>query len=647
MKKYLFILILFQFEVTNGQVFNNLDSVTISSSRVSNNIIEAPKSVTVISSDEILSSASNSLDELLRNIVGLNINSRGMFGVQADIGIRGSTFSQVLLVIDDIRQNDPLTAHFNSNIPIALSEIERIEVIRGPSTLSYGSDAVGGVIHIKTKSYCNTTFNKDTNIKADLARGEHNTSISDISLESSKQNWSVSASIRNISSDGEQHLNPNFLLGTSDDSLYNNYFDLRTMGLAASVKLYDNVRWINRIGYDERDFAAKYFYTQSSFDESVEKVNNTFWQSNILIDKDNSLSNASFSIRRAEDEFIFNPIFAPNMHTTDFLTAQFNHTILFERNQISLGAQYLRKNIESTDRGDHNNNNFGLYAMGKKYISDRIFTQGGLRYEYDEGFGSELIPQLSITYLSNNIQISALYGKSIRAADFTERYISYEIAQLSPGRNVGNPNLEAERAHSFELNMKYQVIPTLRINSSVFLRKSSNLIDYILTNSNDIEGLDNLQPDSEYYFTQNISKSTTKGLELIFSYNPVWNRCNFQTDISYTYLSSKAEEGEISKYLANHPNHQLNLNLNFSWNKWSLSYNGQYINRNEEIIEGINAEVKSDYLLNHIKLSKSFHDGNLRPYFKVNNLTNTEYQEILGARMPKRWIMVGLSLNFD
>ena len=98
--------------------------------------------------------------------------------------------------------------------------------------------------------------------------------ITDLALSTSHKNLMISANVRNVSSNGEEYVNPNFIEGISSDSLYNNYFDLKSIGLAANYKWNDNLRWVNRIGYDERDFSAKYFYTQSSYDESIEKINN-------------------------------------------------------------------------------------------------------------------------------------------------------------------------------------------------------------------------------------------------------------------------------------------------------------------------------------------------------------------------------------
>ena len=105
-------------------------------------------------SSDLKSLPVSSVDELLRYVSGVNLNVRSQFGVQADIGMRGSTFSQVLVLLDNVRINGPLTGHFNNNIPLGMAEIARIEIIRGPASASYGADAVGVARKSIFKSVC-------------------------------------------------------------------------------------------------------------------------------------------------------------------------------------------------------------------------------------------------------------------------------------------------------------------------------------------------------------------------------------------------------------------------------------------------------------------------------------------------------------
>ena len=95
----------------------------------------------------------NSIDELLKLVPSIEIQSRGGFGNQSDLPLEGTTFNQTLVVLDGVRVNDPLTGHFSMYIPINPYEIYQVEIIRGAGSSIYGPDAVGGVINIVTKSF--------------------------------------------------------------------------------------------------------------------------------------------------------------------------------------------------------------------------------------------------------------------------------------------------------------------------------------------------------------------------------------------------------------------------------------------------------------------------------------------------------------
>jgi vitamin B12 transporter len=126
----------------------SLDPVTVTSTLLEKRASETGRNIAVIKGDYFQSLPVHSIDDLLRYVPGLEIQARGPMGAQSDIVLRGGTFQQVLVILDGVRINDPNTGHFNSYIPIAPSEIERIEVLKGASSAMYGSEAVGGVVAV-------------------------------------------------------------------------------------------------------------------------------------------------------------------------------------------------------------------------------------------------------------------------------------------------------------------------------------------------------------------------------------------------------------------------------------------------------------------------------------------------------------------
>src|SRR5918999_2837324 len=102
------------------------------------------RAVTVLTREQIALLPAQSVVELLRYVVGVDVRTRAPFGVQSDLSIRGASFGQTLVLVDGVRLNDAQSGHHNGDIPVPLDQIERIEVLRGPGSSLFGADAFGG-----------------------------------------------------------------------------------------------------------------------------------------------------------------------------------------------------------------------------------------------------------------------------------------------------------------------------------------------------------------------------------------------------------------------------------------------------------------------------------------------------------------------
>lgn len=662
MKSFLSLLIPFLLlpQFLAAQLTAELDSISVTASRITTTISESGKSVAVITHQDIAAMPVTSVDELLRSIPGVNINSRQGFGIQADVGMRGSTFTQVLFMLDNVPLNDPLTAHFNTNIPVSLSDIGQVEVIRGPSSASFGADAVGGVVHIKTKMYMEREVQPENGLlshaAADLAAGQNNLKIGDLSVELQKNRWRWSTSLRAVRSDGERLSNPGFDAGTSDERHYNNYFELANFSTSLSYRMNDNWSWYVRGGMDERDFSARYFYTRSEFDESVEKISSRWVLAAITRDTERNRTELNASYRNVNDIFDFNSrIGIPaNEHTTDQLFLNLSHQFElgdFNRPALSysrlmVGAQMLNKQIESTDRGNHNDSMGGFYAIGSLGWANGFSLTASTRLQLDTQNRPELLPQLSMAYNRNTVTIRSSMGRAIRVGDFTERFISSEIPDLAPLRNIGNPDLKPEHSYTFDLGLDWRPTPQTVISPTLFYRTSTNLIDYTLTNSADIDNADNLQQGEEYFYANNIASSSVSGVEFTAGQRfRLDNNRSIGTEAGYTYIRTAGDSDELSKYIANHPTHQVKFTLNGATERFNISSESSYRVRSSEAAELIGGDVPAGYFVTNLKIEYSPRWSAARIYTQVLNLTDTQYQEILGAPMPGRWVMGGLRVQ--
>jgi len=150
-----------------------LNEVTVYGTRLTQAAGQTGRYVTVVPGRTLNQYPVASLDDLLRLLPAIEMQSRGNFGTQADITLRGSTFNQVLILLDGMRLNDPLTGHFAGYLPITPAEIEQIEVVRGPGAALYGPDAVGGFVNIVTKTFAATHRPDGVEIGGTFMAGEY------------------------------------------------------------------------------------------------------------------------------------------------------------------------------------------------------------------------------------------------------------------------------------------------------------------------------------------------------------------------------------------------------------------------------------------------------------------------------------------
>lgn len=648
--KPLFICLILPFAAQSQSLLSLMDTITVSTAKIPQTISENGRSVLIISGDRLNNFSFSTVDEMLKYIPGIEIQSRNGFGAQADITMRGSTFTQVLILLDGMRMNDPLTAHFNSNIPITPAEIERIEVLKGPAAAIYGPDAVGGVINIVTKTFEKPFFKAEKEIDVALNYGEENLISGNVGGFYSTNKFAVGGGVLWNSSDGQ--LIPEKTLIADGDTTnleaYNNFFDVRTVSGSFAMDLGKYWSMAYRTAYDYRDFSARYFYTRSTFDKSVETTTN--WWNHLRFSRLTGESRTSIDIsyKLNTDEFIFNPAFTGNNHTTNFVNLLINrYQAISDEVSVSYGVQVDNRSISSNDRGNHNDWHTGVFVIGAYRPNSMWSITSSLRLDYDENYNLELSPQLNFVYANNNFLVRGSGGRSIRAADYTERYISNNLAgPLSAGRNLGNPNLNAERSWSGELGLDYFINDEIRFKMTGFTRASTSLIDYVLTNEANISNNSNLTTGADYFYATNVTDVRTNGIEteLWTSLSTSDERAKLNIGLGYTFINTTNEDNVLSVYITSHARHLLVSSWEVNVGDFSLLASTIYKSRDPRSAAAIGVALEPSYFVTNGKIAYSINDK-LQIHLNALNLFNVQYSDILGAKMPDRWIMGGIRMN--
>lgn len=620
----------------------SLDPVTVTSSLIEKRASESGRNIAVIKGDYFQNLPVHSIDDLLRYVPGVEMQARGPMGSQSDIVLRGGTYQQVLVIMDGLRLNDPNTGHFSSYIPIAPSEIERIEVLKGASSALYGSEAVGGVIHVISKTFAakraanDETISNKTTVTGSLSGGEHG--FLGANTGAFIQRDKLAASIGGVSNNArgvEQR-------GTKG------YFHNNTLSLSAGYALSPEWHVALRSSFDHRDFSAQNFYTTSKADTADEQVK-TFWnQIKVGYQKGKSAFSFDAGYKFVQDQYLFNSASIRNNSKSKLwqglLTWQ---QVLTNSTTLVAGLNFQNKKIASNDRGNHSIRQLAPFVTLSQRIGESFTVSPSIRFDWRENIGTEAVPQVNISYKKEHWQLRGSAGKTIRDADFTERYNNYNKPIVSNGSSVGDPSLKAESSFSYEAGIDW-FLTNFKVSGTFFQRRQDNLIDYTSTPYAQMPRKDNLAPTGTYGLAKNVASVNTTGAELDIQYAKALNdNQKIWLTTGLTWLHSESSEAIPSFYISSHARFLGNFSVLYQISNFSFSANGIYKNRAKREATAIEATISREYFVLNVKAEYTIIPKTLSAFVQADNIGNTNYSDLLGSKMPGRWLMGGLKYSFN
>ncbi len=634
MKKILSFCFLVSANIAAAQSSVDLNPVSVTSTRLSQKANETGRNITVLDGKMFQQLPVHSLDELLKYVPGVEVQSRGPMGAQSDIVLRGGTYQQVLVLLDGLKINDPTTGHFSSYIPVAPTEIDRIEILRGPAAATYGAEAVGGVINVITKTFNRYTDSSSIHGLVKASAGEYNYFGSDagVSVTGKKANGSIGVLSNNTSGQ--------LLRGDNRGYLHNH-----TISGSVAFKLPKNWQLSLRSSFDSRDFAAQNFYTTFASDTATEKVTSIWNQ--VQLKKQSVHGSQQFDAvyKTSTDNYLFNEVSVANENKSNYVLVQYiNNHKFSESVSTSAGAQFSERAIRSNDRGDHNTGQAALF--GTMLYSKMNWRVGAsLRGDYDGNYGFALLPQANVSYIFPNVTLRANVGRAVRSADFTERYNNYNKSLVKSG-SIGNPDLTAEKSWSYEAGATARLGNYFKLSATAFYRNQNDVIDWTTTKYADMPRQNNLDVAGTYALAKNIKEVKTKGVEVELTFQKmITAHHNLYVNVGATFMSSASNDSIPSFYIIAHAKTLVQGTLMYSYRKISLSLNALYKERNVLLAKGINAEITSSYFLMNARLGFQF-NKHWSVFASCNNIGDITYSDLLGSKMPQRWLTGGASFAF-
>jgi vitamin B12 transporter len=610
-----------------------LDPVTVSATGAPEKVSKTGRNVIVVPGSHFAQLPVHSLDELLRYVPGIEVQSRCNMGSQSDLLIRGGTFQQVLVVLDGVRLNDPITGHFNTYIPIAPSEIERIEVLKGAGSAIFGSEAVGGVVHIISKTFSHKKPEAGKGIQGRAKMGECGLVGGDLGVHYQGSKTAINAGLLGNHANCGHHASKNA----------HHKFDNFTGSLSGNHSFNEHWQLGLRTAFDQRRFNAQNFYTSFVSDTAKEEVRRLYQQIQLRYINGKHQVRLSGGLMHTRDEYTYNPMAIPNKNRSILGQglAEYQRTFS-ERSMLVTGAQFLQRAIRSNDRGDHERQQTSVFAVWQQGLGEYFTLSPAVRLEHVTGQGFSLVPQLQASYRKGDIQLRASAGRTTRTADFTEQYNNYQKPFVSGG-SIGNPDLDVETSFSYEAGVDYFVCSSLKASFSVFRREQKGVIDWTPTPYSDMPRKDNLSPTGSYALARNIAEIQTTGaeLDLQFSYQFSADQ-SLWANVGLLVLDSETSEVVPSFYTSAHAKGLVNFSGNYQMKKFSFGVNGLYKERKAmQAASPAIAKVSPNYFQLNVRAGYGV-IGRLGVFVEVDNVTDTEFTDLLGARMPGRWVMAGI-----
>ena len=581
-----------------------INEVIVTGSQVKVNRSNIPMAVSVVNRSQIEESDESAILPILNGRVpGLFVTERGVtgFGVaqgsagQISIrGIGGSPTTGVLMLIDGHPQFMGIMGHPLPDSYVA-SDVERVEVVRGPASILYGSNAMGGVINIITKKQ----HNEGVNGSSRISYGSYNTQKYMGSLGYKKNKFSAYISANHDRTDGHR---PN-----SEFQITNGYLKL---GYAISENFAVSTD-LSLAAFESTDPGPDTL--NAKVGESIDILRG-YWALTLLNEFEKASGALKLFYNFGEHEI------TDGFHSTDhnYGLNLYESFFLFEGNTITTGFDFMNYGglAENTKAmggkgiifADTTITELGFYAQIQQNITEKLFLNGGVRLQHHSVYGSHWIPALGFAYqASGDFAWKGTVSKGFRSPTMRELFL------WGP-----NPNLDPEHIWNYETGISKSFLNNkLGAELTFYLVEGDNLIV-------------NAGPPTGY---QNTGEVSNKGVEVEINAELAKN---LKINGTYSYVNMKNPVYAT-------PEHHFYLNAHYSFKKLHLMANIQHIsNLDNDPSAAVNLE---SYSLLNAKATYNL-TRNLKVFVSGENLLNTNYQVNRYYTMPEATAFGGLSLIF-
>ena len=621
-----------------------LEEVSVTGSRAPLTRSQAARMVTVLDRADIAQAPVQSINDLLKYAVGVDVRQRGPIGAQTDISVRGGTSEQIIILLNGINICDPQTGHNAMDLPVDMSEIVRIEVLEGPAGRIYGTSSLVGAINIVTRPA--STTSADVTVeggsfgylkasgRANLAKGQWNNQMSAGYSRSDGYSRSKAGGLNTDFSGGkafyqgeydDEDVNIHWHLGIADKGWGSSTFYASPKWQADdqyehTTKLYTAIQASTKRG--RLHFAPSIYWNQNrdryeGYRGQAEKMKYKYNRTdvygvNLSSYFDWTAGRTAFGAELRNEDLVSGNLGEPLSQPHHIKGTDRDYTLGINRTNISgyLEHNLLLRNFTLSA---------GFVAVKNTWSNMNMTAYPGIDISYRPG---------------SDWRLHASYNTSLRMPSFTEMY--YKVQGYS-----ADPHLKPEEMQAVEVGVNWNH-QGLDASVTGWHHHGKNMIDWIMDTSKG----DQAVWDSVNHTTINsVGLEVSAGMDFqqLLPAQSVLKRLR----LSYSYIDQdkKQETDIVSQYALEYLRHKFigNLSLQLA-RKLELGISARWQDRVGSYTD-FDGHVNNykPYFLTDARLTWT--ETHWKLYAEANNLFDASYHDYGLVEQPGRWLIAGVNLN--
>lgn len=563
---------------------------------------------TVIDEDEIGRSMASSLSDVLRAVPGLDVVRSGGPGGVTSLFLRGTNSTQTLVLVDGVKLNSPFFGGTDLS-SLSTVNLERVEVVRGPFSALYGSEAIGGVVQVLTRRAPEESFS--ARFVAGAGNGSTHEGMADTAVRTGA--FTATAGWRRTTSDG---------------ALPNEYFDGTSLSGGLDVALGTDATLGVVVRHDEGKTGIP-FSGALVTPRRLTTADTTTVAVPLKVALD-ARTHLDITFLAARDKPTLSDPDDPYGYTfseTDARRAGGRLVVShdFGAQRLAAGAEYERASVTSRDSygtslDGATTRNWAVFAEDRIALDgERLVLTAGLRHDENSAFGGATSPRATLVFfLTPSLKLRLAGGAAFRAPTTGELYYPFS----------GNPNLKPERSRAYEAGIEIALSPRLTVEASYFRNDVTDLIQYV----------------PQTYTNENVGRARMQGVEAALR-GDLGN--GFLARISYGTLDARDLDTGLA--LLRRPYNRAAATVGRSFAKGgSFEVTAHFVGSRPDLdaSDFVTRVGMPSYVTFDVAGTLPPLVYHLAPYARVTNLLGRAYAEAAGFPAPGRRFLLGLSAAF-